>query len=91
MALKRETNRRGAAVIEFGLWVLILVTMVSGIIDFGAFMHQLHVVQRAARDAARVAAASRDVDNATAAAEDYALMVLAGYEVNQVHWTAGPG
>jgi Flp pilus assembly protein TadG len=58
-----KRNRRGSAAIEFGFWVAITMTMLSGIIDFGWYMSRSEIVMRAARDGARQgAAAQKQVD-----------------------------
>lgn len=46
-------SQRGAALIEFGLTIGILVTIVSGITEFGRAIYQYDTLAKAARDAAR--------------------------------------
>ena len=41
---------------EFAFWLPILVLVLSGIVDMGWYMSRYHLVNRAARDGARVAA-----------------------------------
>jgi len=50
--LQREP-RRGAAAIEFGLWLLPMAILISGIVDLGWYMSRYHLVQSATTDATR--------------------------------------
>lgn len=52
--MRKIHRRRGAAMIEFALWVPILVMLVAGIVDLARYMSVQHVVVRAARDGARL-------------------------------------
>jgi len=49
----QRTERRGAAAIEFGLWLLPIAILVSGLVDLGWYMSRYHMVQRATMDGAR--------------------------------------
>lgn len=53
MALNRK-NRRGVAAVEFALTLPVFMLVLAGVIELSAFISQFHIVQRAARDAARV-------------------------------------
>jgi len=46
-------ERRGAAAIEFGLWLLPIAILISGIVDLGWYMSRYHLVQRATIDGVR--------------------------------------
>lgn len=48
-----RASRRGAAAIEFALWLLPLAVMLSGILDLGWYMSRYHMVQRATMDGTR--------------------------------------
>ena len=50
---KERTKRRGAAVIEFTLWMPVLLILLSGLVDLGWFMSRYHLVQRATMDGVR--------------------------------------
>ena len=50
--------RRGAAAIEFALWMPLMLVMFAGIIDLSMYMQATHAVVRAAREAARVTAST---------------------------------
>ncbi len=49
----QRTKRRGAAAIEFGLWLLPIAILVSGLVDLGWYMSRYHMVQRATMDGVR--------------------------------------
>jgi len=49
----KRTRSRGAAAIEFGLWLLPIATLLSGIVDLGWYMSRYHMVQRATTDGVR--------------------------------------
>lgn len=49
-------RRRGAAAIEFALWMPIMLLMFGGVVDLSLFMNQTHQVNRIARESARFAA-----------------------------------
>lgn len=51
-------NRRGAAAIEFALWMPLMLVMFAGIIDLSLYMNATHTVVRAAREAARATAST---------------------------------
>ena len=48
--------RTGAALIEFALWLVPIVTLLGGVIEVSRMLSLEHQVSRAARDAARVGA-----------------------------------
>lgn len=50
---RRAASRRGAAAIEFALWLLPLAILLGGIVDLGWYMSRYHMVQRATMDATR--------------------------------------
>lgn len=50
---RRGSRRRGAALLEMVVVFLVLFYLVMGAVEFGWFMYAKHVVQSAARDAAR--------------------------------------
>lgn len=61
-----QHRRRGAAAIEFVMWLPILAVLISGLVDIGWYMSTYHRVQRVAQDGARVGvrqAASETVAN----------------------------
>lgn len=55
MIRRRHRDRRGAAAIEFGLWMPVLTALLTGIIDVSWYLSRYHNVVRAARDGARFA------------------------------------
>ena len=60
-------RRRGTAALEFALWFMPLMLILSGIIDLSWYMSLRENVMRAARDAARAGAASFPAERANAA------------------------
>ncbi len=72
-------TRRGGAAVEFALTLPVLLLVFAGIVDLSTYVHARHDVQRAAREGARLAAATRDPDGtgaAEAAGSAHALAVL---------------
>lgn len=53
----RPLFRRGVAATEFALWLPILLLLIAGVIDWGAYMNARSGVTRAVIDGARVGAA----------------------------------
>jgi Flp pilus assembly protein TadG len=60
--------RRGGAAIELALTAPILLSMATGVVEWGWFMNQQVSVVQAARDAARAGALSADADEAASVA-----------------------
>jgi Flp pilus assembly protein TadG len=56
------SSQKGAAVVEFALLALLLLVFVFGIIEFGFIWLQSHYIGNAAREGARVASKTADVD-----------------------------
>lgn len=54
----RRANERGAAAVEFGLILPVLLLLVGGIIDFGIMYNRQIVLTNAARDGVRQVAAN---------------------------------
>ena len=57
-SLARSGRRRANAAIEFALLLPVVITLFGSIIDLSLFVTRAHVIQRAARDAARVGSAT---------------------------------
>lgn len=73
--------RRGAAATEFVFTAPIMLLMVAGIFELSTFIGRFHMLQRAARDGARVGSVTLEGEEAdgsliTAAAEAQANLVL---------------
>ncbi len=51
-------TRRGNAAIEFALLLPVVITLFGSIIDLSLYVTRAHVIQRVARDAARVGSAT---------------------------------
>ena len=64
----RWRESRGAAAVEFALLVPIFLVIVFGIIDFGLMFYSKTVITNAAREGARTASLSGDLDVTVAAA-----------------------
>lgn len=86
MSLSTRTPRRGSVALEFTLVLPILVLMLAGILELSWTISQLHVLSRAARDAARVGSVTLEGPNPDgslieAAAEEQGITMLeqAGY------------
>ena len=82
--MRTRRQRLGGAAIEFALWLPVIMTMISGIIDVSWMMSRYHQVVRAARDGARVGVAIIEDDDTTygaeikAAAEDHTEALMDG-------------
>ena len=84
---KERSDRRGASAIEFVLWLPVLLTLLSGIIDISWYMSRYHLVQRATMDGVRygVRQAAEEAPSDTQgskqvpAAEARAQSMLTGY------------
>lgn len=55
--LQRVRRSRGAAAVEFAIWMPILAMLVSAVVDWGWYMTRRVSVARATMDGARIAAA----------------------------------
>lgn len=84
-------ERRGAAAVEFGLTMPVLLLLLAGIVDGGFLMSRHHVLARTARDAARIGATTvedypADGSQIEAAAEDFVNMTVqyAGLDPDKV-------
>ncbi len=53
-------SEKGQSTVEFAFVVLILLSLVFGIIDFGRYLHAYLTLDHAAREAARVASLGKD-------------------------------
>jgi len=79
MSTRRQ--RRGASLFEFALMIPMVTLVLFAITDLSAYITQLHIVGRAARDGARVGSVTLEGVDATgaqieAAAYDQAVLVL---------------
>ena len=105
-ALLPRRAREGVAAMEFALWFIPIVVLLSGIIEISRVLSMQHTVSRAARDGARIGAGvitsptgsgpvtESDIESA---AIDHALQVLAdvglpctGGCVVSAEWFANP-
>lgn len=50
---RKKESQRGATAVEFAIVILIFITIVFGIIEFGLLMYNQHLVTNAAREGAR--------------------------------------
>ncbi len=55
-AFRTRRPRHGAALLEFALWILPLLIVLTGVIELSRMMSLKHQISRAARDGARVGA-----------------------------------
>lgn len=69
---RRPRGESGAAAIEFALVVMIMLTVVSAVFEFGRTWNEVEVLTSAAREGARVAAIGRTTDETVAAVSDAA-------------------
>ena len=74
--LLRRTE--GATAVEFAVILPILLLIVGGIMDIGHAYHELHVVNEASREGARVAAVGGTLQDVTTAIQNFG---------NQLHFT----
>ena len=56
---RKEKNQTGATAVEFAIVILLFITIVFGIIEFGLLMYNQHIVTNAAREGARYGIVSR--------------------------------
>jgi Flp pilus assembly protein TadG len=64
MSRRLGQRRRGSAAVEFALVLPVLLLLFGAIVDFSLYVSTCHVVSRAARDGARVGAATPDPSGA---------------------------
>jgi hypothetical protein len=64
----RNGKRRGAAALEFGLWMPVICILLGGVADFSWMISRYHNVVRAARDGCRSAIAIKENINQTTGA-----------------------
>lgn len=50
---RKKENQRGVAAVEFAIIVLVFITLLFGIIEFGLLMYNQHIVTNAGREGAR--------------------------------------
>ncbi len=50
---RKKENQRGATAVEFAIVILVFITIVFGIIEFGLLMYNQHIVTNAGREGAR--------------------------------------
>ena len=50
---RKKENQRGATAVEFAIVILLFLTIVFGIIEFGLLMYNQHIVTNAGREGAR--------------------------------------
>ena len=58
--IRTTAGRRGQAIAEMGMVVLLFVVLTLGIMDFGRMLMVLNVITHAARDGARIAALTKN-------------------------------
>ncbi len=66
IASKRNSNERGAALVEFALSLPLLLVVIAGIVDFGFVFQRYEVITNAAREGARFASLPQFTGNDTA-------------------------
>jgi len=57
---RKKENQRGATAVEFAIVILVFITIVFGIIEFGLLMYNQHIVTNAGREGAREGIVYRD-------------------------------
>ncbi|GAB6060458.1 TadE/TadG family type IV pilus assembly protein [Desulfonatronum parangueonense] len=58
-----KKNQIGATAVEFAIVILIFITIIFGIIEFGLLMYNQHIVTNAGREGARVGLVYRTTGN----------------------------
>ena len=53
MLYNKKNNQRGAAAVEFAIVVIIFITLIFAIIEFGLLMFNKQIITNAAREGAR--------------------------------------
>lgn len=56
---RNKGGQRGATTVEFAIVILVFLSIIFGIIEFGLFMYNQHIVTNAAREGARYGIVSR--------------------------------
>ncbi len=83
--MKRLRRERGAAVVEFAILFLLLMTLLFGMIEFGFLWLESYYIGNAAREGARAAAKESDVTLQETAATDAAKEYLKNFAFFEEH------
>jgi Flp pilus assembly protein TadG len=62
-------SRKGASALEFALCLPVVITLLTGILDWGSYLSAMHEAQSAAREGARLGAATRQDEDPVGRAE----------------------
>ena len=57
----KNEKQRGATAVEFAIVILVFITIIFGIIEFGLLMFNQHVITNAGREGARAGIVSREI------------------------------
>jgi Flp pilus assembly protein TadG len=90
----RDASARdsGQATIEFGVMLMMLMTLVVSALEFGRAWNASTVVTQASREGARIAAVSCAVNAACSSSVDTSVTnALTGLDVAAAHWTLSAG
>ena len=60
ISLLKDNNQKGASSVEFAIVILLFITIIFGIIEFGLYMYNQHIVTNAAREGVRYGVVYRD-------------------------------
>lgn len=78
MHQRKHINQKGTTAVEFSIVLIVFITLLFGIIEFGLLMYNQHVITNAGREGARAGIVSRDVR----LDDDYIKNVVKSYAKN---------
>jgi len=58
---RKHSNQKGTTAVEFSIVLIVFITLVFGIIEFGLLMYNQHVITNAGREGARAGIVSRAI------------------------------
>ena len=86
-------DERGQAVVEFGVMLMMFMTLILGALEFGRAWNASSIVTQASREGARVAAVSCTLNASCSTSVTTSVQnALTGLDLHAAHWsvTAGP-
>jgi Flp pilus assembly protein TadG len=91
-AIEADTSDSGQATVEFGVMLLMLMTLVVCALEFGRAWNASTIVTQASREGARVAAVSCSINPGCGASVDTSVTnALTGLNIAAADWTVTPG
>lgn len=92
IARRSDQRDSGQATVEFGVMLMMLMTLVVAALEFGRAWNASTIVTQASREGARVAAVSCSINPACSTAVDTSVTnALTGLDLAAAAWTVTPG